>query len=288
MTNTTPRPATPRPASRHPETGLILDKVELAERVTQYEIYAPRIAEKAQPGQFVIIRLSEAGERIPLTIVDKQPTSGSITLIVQTVGRSTEKLHQLGEGEQVLDVLGPLGNPSEIKNYGRVLVVGGGLGTALAYPVAKALKEAGNHVTVISGARNRALMILEDEIKSVSDEVFFTTDDGSYGFHGFVTQQLQLLLDAGYRFNHALAVGPLQMMHAVAEITRPYQISTIVSLNTIMVDGTGMCGGCRVRVGSETRFTCVDGPEFDGHLVDFDTVIKRNRAYDHAENCRLD
>ena len=288
MTNTTPRPATPRPASRHPETGLILDKVELAERVTQYEIYAPRIAEKAQPGQFVIIRLSEAGERIPLTIVDKQPTSGSITLIVQTVGRSTEKLHQLGEGEQVLDVLGPLGNPSEIKNYGRVLVVGGGLGTALAYPVAKALKEAGNHVTVISGARNRALMILEDEIKSVSDEVFFTTDDGSYGFHGFVTQQLQLLLDAGYRFNHALAVGPLQMMHAVAEITRPYQISTIVSLNTIMVDGTGMCGGCRVRVGSETRFTCVDGPEFDGHLVDFDTIIKRNRAYNHAENCRLD
>ncbi|MEL7645314.1 MAG: NADPH-dependent glutamate synthase, partial [Anaerolineaceae bacterium] len=191
-------------------------------------------------------------------------------------------------GEQILDVLGPLGNPSDIKAYGRVVVVGGGVGTAVAYPVAKALKQAGNHVTAIVGARNKDLIILEKELEQVADELYITTDDGSYGFHGFVTDQLKQLLEKGSSYQYALAVGPLPMMRAIAELTRPYGIPTTVSLNPIMVDGTGMCGGCRVLVGGKVRFTCVEGPEFDGHQVDFDSLNKRNRAYSHLESCRLD
>jgi len=271
--------------SRH---GTIVAKEILAERVARYEVYAPLIAQKAKPGQFVILRLTEDGERVPLTIVNHDARRGTITLIVQAVGKSTEYLDSLPIGEQILDVLGPLGNPSEIKYFGRVLVVGGGVGTAVAYPVAKALKEAGNHVTAVVGARNKALVILKQELEQVADELFITTDDGSYGFHGFVTDQLKQLLGNGNTYQYALAVGPLPMMRAVTEVTRPYGIPTTVSLNPIMVDGTGMCGGCRVLVGDKVRFTCVEGPEFDGHLVDFDSLNNRNRAYNHLENCRLD
>ncbi len=271
--------------SRH---GTIIAKEILADRVARYEVYAPLIAQKARPGQFVILRLTNSGERVPLTIVDHDARRGMITLIVQAVGKSTEYMDSLPVGEQILDVLGPLGNPSEIKNYGRAVIVGGGVGTAVAYPVAKALKEAGNHVTAIVGARNKDLIILQKELEQVADELYITTDDGSFGFHGFVTDQLKQLLESSRTYQYALAVGPLPMMRAIAELTRPYGIPTTVSLNPIMVDGTGMCGGCRVQVGDKVRFTCVEGPEFDGHLVDFDSLNKRNRAYNHLENCRLD
>ena len=265
----------------------ILQKKLLAEKINQYIVYAPYIARKAKAGQFVILRLADGGERVPMTIVDHDSSEGTITLIVQTVGKTTMMLEALQPGEIIHDVLGPLGNPSKIKNFGKVAVIGGGVGAAVAYPVAKALKLAGNHVTSIVGARSKDLIILTSELKQVSDRLLFTTDDGSYGLHGFVTDQLRMLLEAGERFEYILAIGPLFMMRAVADLTRPYGIPTTVSLNTIMVDGTGMCGGCRVQVGDEIKFTCVDGPEFDGHLVDFDMVIHRNRTYDDPKDCRL-
>jgi len=268
--------------------GTIIEKEILAERIARYEVFAPLIAQKARPGQFVILRLTKEGERVPLTIVDRDAQRGTITLIVQVVGKSTELLDSMPIGEQILDVLGPLGNPSEIRNFGRVVVIGGGVGTAVAYPVAKALKDAGNHVTAVVGARTKDLIILRKELENVADELYITTDDGSFGFHGFVTDQLKQLLEQGNIYHYALAVGPLPMMRAITEVTRPYGIPTTVSLNPIMVDGTGMCGGCRVTVGGKVRFTCVEGPEFDGHLVDFDTLNKRNRAYNHLESCRLD
>jgi len=270
------------------ELNTILEKKLLAEKINQYLIYSPHIAHKAKAGQFIILRLDDGGERVPLTIVDHDSDKGTITLIVQTVGKSTMMLDALQPGETIHDVLGPLGNPSEIENYGKVAVIGGGVGAAVAYPVAKALKLVGNHVTSIVGARNEDLIILRPEIELVSDRLLITTDDGSFGLHGFVTDQLRLLLEAGENFDYILAIGPLFMMRAVADLTRPYGIKTTVSLNTIMVDGTGMCGGCRVQVGDKVKFTCVDGPEFDGHLVDFETVIHRNRAYNHPEDCRLD
>ena len=270
------------------ELNTILEKKLLAEKINQYVVYSPHIARKAKAGQFIILRLDDGGERVPLTIVDHDSEKGTIALIVQTVGKSTMMLDALQPGETIHDVLGPLGNPSEIENYGRVAVIGGGVGAAVAYPVAKALKLAGNHVTSIIGARNKDLIILRPEIEQVSDRLLITTDDGSSGLHGFVTGQLRLLLEAGERFDYILAIGPLFMMRAVADLTRPYGIPTTVSLNTIMVDGTGMCGGCRVQVGDKVKFTCVDGPEFDGHLVDFETVIHRNRTYNHPEDCRLD
>ena len=268
--------------------GLILSKQVLAEAITQFDVYSPLIAAKAKPGQFVMLRVTELGERIPLTIVDRSPEAGSIRLIVQSVGKTTQLLCQLEPGEKILDILGPLGNPSDIQNYGHALIVAGGVGAAVAFPVAKALKAAGNHVTSIIGARSKDLIILQDEIERVSDAVYFTTDDGSFGYHGFTSTKLQELLDAGAHFDYALAVGPVPMMRVIAEITRPYHIPTKVSLNPIMVDGTGMCGGCRVMVGDKVRFTCVEGPEFDGHLVDFDTLITRNRTYNHLEACRLE
>ena len=260
----------------------------LAERINKYTIYEPQIARKAKAGQFVIVRLKNNGERIPLTIVDSVSNEGLLILIVQEVGKSTHLMAEMKAGDVILDIVGPLGNPSDIQRYGNVVVIGGGVGAAVSYPVAKALKAAGNHVTTIIGARTRELIILEEEIKAISDECHITTDDGSYGFHGFVTQQLQNLIDAGAHFDKVFAIGPLVMMGAVSELTRPHQIPTTVSLNTIMVDGTGMCGGCRVKVGDESRFTCVDGPEFDGHLVDFGTLVNRNRAYFHEEKCALD
>lgn len=236
----------------------------------------------------MIVRLNESGERVPLTIVDHDAEAGTIRLIVQTVGKSTTLLDEVQVGETIHDVLGPLGNPSDIQNFGKVCVVGGGVGAAVAYPVARALKQAGNEVTSIVGARNKDLLILKEEIEAVSDHLYFTTDDGSFGYDGFVTGKLQELLDSGQTFDHVLAIGPLIMMRAISELTRKYAIPTTVSLNTIMVDGTGMCGGCRVQVGDEVKFTCVDGPEFDGHLVDFTSIIQRTRSYKDDEECRLD
>jgi glutamate synthase (NADPH/NADH) small chain len=270
------------------QIGEIVEHEELAERIVRMRIYAPQIAKKAQPGQFVILRLGESGERVPLTLVQSDLEAGTITLIIQAVGKSTNQLNAMQVGEVIQDVFGPLGNASEIKNYGTVVVVGGGVGAAVAFPVSKALKQAGNHVISIVGARNKDLVILKAEIEETSDEVYFTTDDGSFGLHGFVTDQLRILIEAGRKIDYILAVGPLPMMQAIAELSRPYKIPTTVSLNTIMVDGTGMCGGCRVQVGDQVLFTCVDGPEFDGHLVDFKTVRQRNRSYDHPEDCRLD
>lgn len=276
------------PQLDYSDFGLILTKNLLAETITQFEVYSPLIATKARAGQFVMLRVTELGERIPLTIVDRDPQAGAITLIIQAVGKTTRLLCELEPGEKILDILGPLGTPSEIENYGRALIVAGGVGAAVAFPVAKALKEAGNHVTAIVGARSKDLIILKDEFEAISDEVYFTTDDGSFGFHGFTSMQLQQLLDHGARFDYALAVGPVPMMRSIADITKPYQIPTKVSLNPIMVDGTGMCGGCRVQVGDQVRFTCVEGPEFDGHLVDFDTLQIRNSTYNHLETCRLE
>ena len=236
----------------------------------------------------MILRLSESGERVPLTIVDHNAETGTIRLIVQTVGKSTTLMDEIPVGETLHDMLGPLGNPSDIQHFGKVCVVGGGVGAAVAYPVARALKQAGNEVTSIIGARNKDLLILKDELTAVSDHLYFTTDDGSFGYNGFVTGKLQVLLDSGLTFDHVLAIGPLFMMRAISDLTRKYAIPTTVSLNTIMVDGTGMCGGCRVQVGDKTKFTCVDGPEFDGHLVDYTSIIQRTRAYKDDEDCRLD
>jgi len=260
----------------------------IAPDIKQFVIHAPVIAKKRQPGQFVIIRISDAGERIPLTIVDSDADAGTITLIVQGIGKSTRQINRHEAGETILDLVGPLGNPSEIDQFGHAIVIGGGVGTAVSFPLAKALKEAGNRVTAIIGARTEALVILEEELHQIADEVLVCTDDGSYGRAGLVTDPLQTLLDGDEPIDFVLAVGPLPMMHAVANLTRPYGIKTVVSLNSIMVDGTGMCGGCRVALDGEVKFTCVDGPEFDAHRVNFDILMKRNRAYLQEEQCALE
>lgn len=255
----------------------------LAENIKKFEIEAPRIAKKRKAGQFVMLRIGTKGERIPLTIADSDPEKGTITIIAQGAGRTTHELNQKEAGDLIDDIVGPLGTPSHIENFGTAVSIGGGVGTAIAYPTAVALKEAGNHVITINGARSKDMVLLEDEMKSVSDEAYITTDDGSYGFHGFVTQKLQELIDSGKKIDYVLAIGPIPMMKAVAEVTRPYGIKTVVSLNPIMVDGTGMCGGCRVTVGDEIKFACVDGPEFDAHLVDFTNLNDRNRIYGKEE-----
>ena len=255
----------------------------LAPSIKRVVIRAPLIASKAKAGQFVILRVDECGERIPLTIVDRDPSEGLITLIFQEVGVSTKKLGSLKAGDYVMDAVGPLGNPTEIKNYGTVAIVGGGVGTALIYPWIKVLKAHGNHVVTILGARTESLLLLEDELRRLSDEVYISTDDGSKGFKGFTSELLKKLLEEGRRFDLVMAVGPVPMMKAVAEVTRPYGIKTIVSLNPIMVDGTGMCGACRVKVGGEIKFACVDGPEFDAHQVDFDQLMNRLRFYRDEE-----
>ncbi|NSW53067.1 MAG: NADPH-dependent glutamate synthase [Anaerolineae bacterium] len=251
--------------------------------VKRLVIEQPDIALTRKPGQFVIVHLSETGERVPLTIVDSDVDQGTITLIVQEIGKSTTELNAMKPGEMVRDIVGPLGTPSEIEQYGTVVVIGGGVGTGVAYPNAVAMKQAGNKVISIIGGRSKEYVILEKELTAICDACYACTDDGSYGFHGFVTQRLQALIDSGEPVDYVLAVGPLPMMRAVAEVTRPYGIKTVVSLNTIMVDGTGMCGGCRATVGGKTVFACVDGPEFDGHQVDFSTLMKRGRAYREQE-----
>jgi ferredoxin--NADP+ reductase len=260
----------------------ILETRPLAPDIQLLRIEAPRIARKRQAGQFVILRVHERGERIPITIADADPERGSITLVVQGVGKTTKLLNSLRVGDQILDVAGPLGRPSEVACFGTACVIGGGVGAAIAYPTAVALKRAGNRVISILGARTHSLVVLEAEIRATSDALHVTTDDGSYGEKGLVTDRLAALLNEE-RIDYVLAIGPIPMMRGVAETTRPHGIRTVVSLNSVMVDGTGMCGGCRVSVGGESRFACVDGPEFDAHQVDFQNLAKRNAMYRRME-----
>ena len=250
----------------------------IAPNIKRFEILSPKIARRRKPGQFVIIRIDESGERIPLTIADSNTENGTITIIVQSVGKTTMELNMLEKGDTILDVVGPLGKPSEIEYFGTAVSVGGGVGTAIAYPTAVALKKSGNHTISIIGGRSKEFVILEDEMRKVCDEVYVTTDDGSYGKKGFVTDQLKELIDK-MQIDFVLAIGPIPMMKAVADVTREKNIKTVVSLNPIMIDGTGMCGGCRATVDNKTVFVCVDGPEFDAHKVDFETLERRNRTY---------
>jgi ferredoxin--NADP+ reductase len=266
----------------------IMEKRTLGPDVVLFRIKAPRIARKQKAGQFVILRVHENGERIPLTIAESDPNEGTIGLIVQGVGKTTKLLCALEPGDGISDVVGPLGKPSEVHKYGTVVVIGGGVGTAIAYPTARALKGAGNHIIMIIGGRTKALVILENEARAASDELYVTTDDGSYGEKGLVTDKLRQLTGAGQLVHLVLAIGPIPMMRAIAEMTRPLGIKTLVSLNPIMVDGTGMCGGCRVLVNGESKFACVDGPEFDAHQVDFDMLAKRNTTYRTAERTALE
>lgn len=261
----------------------ILKKQQLAPSVQLFEVEAPLIAKKAQPGQFIILRTDADGERIPLTIADFNRETGTITLIFQEVGASTVELGLLNEGEFILDVVGPLGKATHIEKMGTVVCVGGGIGIAPVYPIARGLKEAGNEVISIIGARSEDILIYEKEMAAVSDELIITTDDGSKGRKALVTQPLKELLDSDKTISLVVAIGPVIMMKFVAETTRPYGVPTVVSLNPIMVDGTGMCGGCRVSVGNENKFACVDGPEFDGHKVDFDVLMSRQRMYKPQE-----
>ncbi len=265
----------------------ILHAEFLAPGIKRFLIEAPRIARKQKPGQFVIVRIYEEGERIPLTIENSDPQQGTISIVVQSLGKTTHLLNSLGTGDHILDVVGPLGKPSEIKQFGTVVVMGGGVGTAMAYPTAAALKQAGNRIISIVGARNQELVILEREMRAVSDVLMITTDDGSYADKGFVTDKLRQLIQNGVRIDLVLAVGPIPMMKAVADMTRAEHIRTLVSLNPIMIDGTGMCGGCRVLVDNKSQFACVDGPEFDAHEVNFEVLVQRNRAYRTQEQQSL-
>ena len=273
----------------------IVRKKELNASVTLMEIEAPFVAKKAQAGQFIIFRIDEMGERVPLTIAGYDREKGTVTIIFQKVGFSTIALGNLNEGDYIRDFVGPLGKPTHTEGVKRVCVVGGGVGCAIALPSAAAFKEAGAEVDVIVGFRNKDIVILEDEFKAVSDNMYLMTDDGSYGEQGFVTVKLQQLLESGREYDSVLAIGPIPMMKFVCKTTEPFGVKTMVSLNPIMIDGTGMCGGCRVTVGGETKFACVDGPEFDGHKVDFAELMSRNVTYRDREaevnathTCRMD
>jgi ferredoxin--NADP+ reductase len=257
----------------------ILEARFIAPDVKLFRIRAPRVALKRRAGQFVILRVHEHGERIPITIADSNAERGDVTIVVQGIGKTTRLLNSLEAGDSIRDLVGPLGRPSEVERFGTACVIGGGVGAAIAYPTAVALKQAGNRVVSILGGRTRDLVILEDQLRGTSDALHVTTDDGSYGEKGLVTDKLKALLEAGERIDYVLAIGPIPMMRAVAETTRPYGIRTVVSLNSIMVDGTGMCGGCRVSVGGKSQFACVDGPEFDAHQVDFQNLANRNAMY---------
>ena len=265
----------------------IVEARDVGLRIRQYTIEAPRIARKQRPGQFVILRLREQGERIPLTIKSADPAAGTVTLVVQAVGKTTSLLSCLQAGDAILDIVGPLGHPSEIAKYGTAVIVAGSVGTAMALPTARALKDADNHVIFIEGARTREMVVFEDEVRAASQEAYILTDDGSYGEQGLVTKKLGELLEAGRKIDFVLAVGPVAMMRAVAQVTGPLGIKTMVSLNSIMVDGTGMCGGCRVLLGKESKFACVDGPEFDASLVNFEVLMQRNAMYREKECASL-
>ncbi|MCD8096065.1 MAG: sulfide/dihydroorotate dehydrogenase-like FAD/NAD-binding protein [Ruminococcus sp.] len=268
----------------------ILKKKQLNESIVYMEIDAPYVAKKALAGQFIIFRVNEYGERVPLTIADYDRKKGSITIIFQAVGGSTMELASLDEGEYILDIAGPLGVATEYGDVKRVAVVGGGVGCAIAYPQAKALFNMGVSVDLIAGFRNKDIVFLEQEMKDVSTDFHLCTDDGSAGFHGFVTDKLKELIESGAEFDEVIAIGPVPMMKFVCKTTEPYGIKTLVSLNPIMVDGTGMCGGCRVTVDGKIKYACVDGPDFDGHKVDFDELMRRNSTYREQEKahvCRL-
>lgn len=266
----------------------ILKKEELVPTIHLMEIGAPRIAKKAQPGQFVMLRIDEKGERIPLTIADFDREKETITMIFQVVGKTTMHLASLKAADELLDFIGPLGNPAHIENIGTVVLVGGGVGVAPVFPQARAFGEAGNKVISIIGARSANLLLWEDRMREVSDELYITTDDGTKGHHGFVTDIVKKLLESGTKVDRVIAIGPPVMMRAVAGVTKPFNVKTIVSLNSIMVDGTGMCGSCRVLVGNETKFACVDGPEFDAHLVDFTLLMSRLAMYQPEEKIALE
>jgi ferredoxin--NADP+ reductase len=257
-------------------------------KIGMLEVLSAEIASKAKPGQFIVLMASEKGERVPLTVVEKNAAKGTIKLIFQEAGLTTKMLGAMKAGDSLYSLVGPLGHPTEIKKYGKTIIVGGGVGIAEIYPVARAMKEAGNHVTTILGARSKDLLILEDELKGVSDEFYVATDDGSYGRKGFTTDILDELLGKG-KYDLVYSVGPIPMMKRSSMVTKKYNTKTIVSLNAIMVDATGMCGCCRVTVGDKTYFSCVDGPEFDASLVDWEELIKRNRIYDDKEKhiCKL-
>jgi ferredoxin--NADP+ reductase len=266
----------------------IVEKKVLSENVKLLKIKAPLVAKKALPGQFIILRIDEKGERIPLTIADSDPKKGTVTIIFLEVGKTTKQLGTLNVGDSLENFAGPLGMPSEVKKYGTVVCVGGGVGIAPLYPIVKALKESGNHVISILGAKTKDLLLLEKEIEALSDEFYIATDDGSKGHKGFVSDVLQKVIDTK-NVNMVMAIGPIIMMKVVSNLTKKYNIKTLVSLNPIMVDGTGMCGGCRVSIDGKTKFACVDGPEFDGHKVDYDNLMLRNRRFIHAEGeaCKL-
>jgi ferredoxin--NADP+ reductase len=266
----------------------VVEKQDLSENVVRMVIEAPAIARKRRAGQFIVLKIGETGERIPLTIVDSDAEKGTITIIFQVVGKTTTLLARMNVADSLNAVQGPLGNPTEIENFGRVVCIGGGVGVGVVYPLAAALKKAGNYVTSNIGARTKGLLILEKEMKEVSDRLIVATDDGSYGFHGFVSAVLQGLIDAGEKIDRVYAIGPVPMMRVLSNLTKPYGIKTIVSLNPIMVDATGMCGACRVSVGGKTKFTCVDGPEFDGHEVDFALLTNRLRMYQEQEKLSHD
>jgi len=285
----------------------IVKKEKLAEDIDRFYIKAPLIARKVKAGQFVIIRINEDGERIPLTIAGYNRSNGIISIVSMKVGKTTALLSSLKEGDSILDVVGPLGNASEIENFGRVICVGGGVGVAPIFPIARELKKTGNYIISIIGARNKDLLILKEEMEDTSDELYICSDDGSIGYHGFVSDFLKEYLEKNLtgnaykrkdkRITRIIAIGPALMMASVAGVTRPFNIKTIVSLNSIMVDGTGMCGACRVEVGGKTKFVCVNGPEFDGHQVNFGLLLSRQKIYCDQEKecmdiyehkCRLD
>ncbi|MBN2233811.1 MAG: sulfide/dihydroorotate dehydrogenase-like FAD/NAD-binding protein [Opitutales bacterium] len=271
---------------------LILEKKQLSADVFRLRVQAPLIAEERKAGQFIILQVNDGfGERIPLTIADADPAEGSITLIFQRVGKTTRLLSELNEGDNIAHLVGPLGKPTHVEKVGHVVVVGGGIGVAPSYPIAQAMKQAGNKLTVIMGARNKDLIIMEDEMRAIADDLIICTDDGSVGRKALVTEPLKELCESAEKPDLVIAIGPPIMMKFCAKTTEPYAVHTLVSLNTIMVDGTGMCGGCRVNVGGEVRFVCVDGPEFDGHKVDFDNMMSRLKSYkeqEHSKSCKLD
>jgi ferredoxin--NADP+ reductase len=267
----------------------IVEKRQMAENtVCQLRVEAPRIARKAKPGQFVVLRVNETGERIPLTMAGTDPAGGTISLIFQVVGKSTALMRALNVGDSIQDIIGPLGKPTHIENQGTVVCVGGGTGVAVMYPITKAYKEAGNHVIAIIGARTKDLLILEEEMRAASHDLRVTTDDGSYGHHGFVTDVLRKIFEEKKDVKLVVGIGPVPMMKFLCKMTKEYGVKTVVSLNPIMVDATGMCGACRVTVAGKTRFCCVDGPEFDGHEVDYDELVKRQRAYLTEEKASMD
>ena len=261
----------------------ILVKQKLNDTVTKMVVDAPLIAKKAEPGQFILFRATVEGVRVPLTIADSDREKGTVTIIFQIVGQATTELNALNEGEYIHDFVGPLGTPSKTEGLKKVAVVGGGVGCAIAYPVAKKLSEQGAEVHSIAGFRNKDLVILEEEFKKVSNKLLIMTDDGSYGEKGLVTNALKELIEQGNEYDEVIAIGPLVMMKFVCQLTKEYGVKTTVSMNPIMIDGTGMCGGCRLTVGGETKFACVDGPDFDGHLVDFDEAMKRGSIYRDVE-----